>query len=343
MNLYNYVAGGEFPPRLPDHFSPYKFGRIDVVVIVLEGEKRHEIGGSLAGPLQVSRELRGLVYSYGPENRDYLRCADFFAVSAFPSCIVIAYRDVSEIIGGGRNVPLHARFRDAEDDNIQILSINADGLAREDRDNVGKLVLEYAGEFIAGSRVLETPNVRVRYVPRHALALAASDTQPLRHVSEIDVFFTRPAWRHTDFERTIYDTFIEFGATTDDVHVRVLYPSHVSDTYEIFLRKSGVVKLPAAVFKSNRRKHVTVRVDRDILQSLVAVPDRLRYLISDLHRTVGLGLGREAQQLVDEIQAHTGLQLVLHRPNVAPEDRVYIQIDHLEGDLVLGDKHQTYK
>jgi hypothetical protein len=183
--------------------------------------------------------------------------------------------------------------------------------------------------------------VWVRHVPRRALALAASETPALRYASEIDVVFTRPAWRHTEFERNIYDAFVEFGATTDDVLVRVLYPSHVSDAYELFLRKSGVVKLPAAVFRSSRRKQVTVRVDRDILQRAVAVPDRLRYLISDLHRTVGLGLGRDAQRLVHELEAHTGLQLALHASNVVPTDRVQIQIHRLEGDLVLGDKHET--
>jgi hypothetical protein len=341
MNLYNYVAGGEFPPRLPDRFSPYKFGHIDVVVFVLEGEKRHEIGNRLAGPLQVSRELRGLVYSYGPENRDYLRCADFFVVSAFPSCVVVAYPDMSEIIVNGRRALVRSPLQHWKDDDIRILSINADGLIRRPGDNVAESILEHARQFIESRNAVDTPNVRVRHVPRCALALAAAETPTLRYASEINVFFTRPAWRHTEFERAIYDTFIEFGATTDDVLVRVLYPSHVSDAYESFLRKSGVVKLPAAVFRSSRRKQVTVRVDRDILQRVVGVPDRLRYLISDLHRTVGLGLGREAQRLVDELEAHTGLQLVFHPSNVVPEDRVHIQIHRLEGDLVLGNKHET--
>lgn len=331
MILYNYVAGAVFPPSLPPGLSTEWRKGIHVVFFVLEGAGTNA-GGEMAGPLLDGRPLRGLVYSYAPENRDYGRCADFFRVAAFPSYVAVAWKDAAAFLGNEATSKTAA--------TVRALVINGDALSRTDMHHTSERTFECVRRFITNEAMPEDARYAVvRDISTAALARAAAQTTSLPHVSEITLFFTRPAWRHTKFERAVYDTFVEFGAATDDVLVRVLYPSHISDAYHTFIKKSGAVKLPAAVFSSTGNRRVTVRLERDILQRALRAQDQLRYLISDLHRAIGLGQATEAQELLRQIEDDTGLNIELHSAEGAVDNRV-IHVHTLVGDIVMRDKIQ---
>lgn len=342
MQLYNYVAGGTFPPGLPEGFDEWKFGRADVAIFVLEREDSHGIGSNLARSLQTSREFRGLVYSYTPENRDYLKCADFFLVPAFPSYIAVSHSTFVKYF----NLDSPSRFQRLQfssDDRLECIVINGDALSGAKNSNSVEQILDYARRFIgADLSACVGSFATVRRLPIVTLSAIRNETAPLFHSSEITVLFTRPAWRHTDIERVVYRAFSEFGAITDDVQVRILYPSHIAKDYEHLINKYGVVKLPAAVFRNSRTRRVVLKVERDLLQGIAQTEDRLSYLISDVHRAIASGRPGEAKNLVRQLEADTGLTLESKETGDSPEGQiVQIRVHSLVGDIVLGDKRQA--
>src|SRR5260370_24500419 len=255
MNLYNYVAGVPFPPSMPEGFSERKFGRVDAVLFALAADQNHYFADSLAGRLQAAREFRGLVYSLSPENRDFLKCADFFRVSAFPSYIVVPYDDFRKFLC----IEPERRYLDDEHGRLWMSRkydeypldyaiINGDVLERSSSRNIEEEMLELARSFCEGKTRVDSPVLLVRSISRRQLDELKHYANPLPRGTEITVLFSRPALRHTEFERILYDAFISFGAATDDVLVRILYPSYISDEFAKCRTKYNVYKLPALIF-----------------------------------------------------------------------------------------------
>lgn len=342
MNLYNYVAGGTFPPGLPEGFNEWKFGRSDVAIFVLERDERSGIGGDLAADLQTSRDFRGLVFSYTPENRDYLKCAEFFQVPAVPCYIAVTDQTFAEFFQLGASSEFR-KFYSRSERYIECLVINGDMLMADRADGIGRRILEYARSFVAQNVSARTapPLAVIKRLSVEALSAMRMETEPLLHSNEIAVLFTRPAWRHTNFERRVYQAFTEFGSTTDDVWVRVFYPSHIANDYERLVGKYRVLKLPAALFISPKSGRTTYKVERDLLQRIAEPEDRLRYVISDLHRAITSRRPAEGRELLRQLEADSGMVLRSGEVADSTEGRIiHIHVGTLVGDVVLGDKHQ---
>ncbi len=310
MNLYNYVAGVPFPPSMPEGFSERKFGRVDAVLFALAADQNHYFADSLAGRLQAAREFRGLVYSLSPENRDFLKCADFFRVSAFPSYIVVPYDDFRKFLC----IEPERRYLDDEHGRLWMSRkydeypldyaiINGDVLERSSSRNIEEEMLELARSFCEGKTRVDSPVLLVRSISRRQLDELKHYANPLPRGTEITVLFSRPALRHTEFERILYDAFISFGAATDDVLVRILYPSYISDEYAKCRTKYNVVKLPAAIFSLGQTGQLVVKVERDFFERMPDLRERVTFLISDIHHAIASGHTTVAEGLVNELSS----------------------------------------
>lgn len=87
----NYIAGSSFPPHLPRGFNEQNFHNLKVVIFALKSAEN--IVDELARNLLENYEFQGLVYSLRPENRDFLKCAEFFGISAYPSYAIVSYQE----------------------------------------------------------------------------------------------------------------------------------------------------------------------------------------------------------------------------------------------------------
>jgi hypothetical protein len=320
LNIYNHAAGGPFPPGLPEKFSEWKFGHADVVILEVADSAKNHHGSSIAGHLQTSREFRGLVYSYYPENRDFLRCADFFRVSAFPSYVVISYRAFRELLCTSKVSPPYDNEKYIYEDRtatfyhsdhlrqggkLEYGVINADVLAARDRSiDVAQEVLKIARDFCTkGIRKSDEIAFSFGSISRFDLDAIKHSAQPSAHGTEIIVLFTRPAWRHTDFERVLYDSFISFGAITDDVLVRILYPTYISNAYSQAVAEYNIIKLPAAVFTSGDTGRFVMKVERDFFECLSDSGSEIDYVISDIHRAIASGNKNTAKGIVKKLRS----------------------------------------
>jgi hypothetical protein len=350
MNLYNYVAGAPFPPGMPEGFSEWKFGRVDAVLFALAADQNNYFADGLAGRLQTAREFRGLVYSLGPENRDYLKCADFFRVPDFPSYIVVSYGDFRKFLC----IEPEIGYRDEERERfwpnrdyrrglsyyhsgidtqgishgsrLDYAIVNGDVLERNSSSDIEEKVLELARSFCEGKAAVDNSVLLVRSISRRRLDELKQSAHPLPHGTEITVLFSRPAWRHTEFERILYDAFISFGAATDDVLVRILYPSYISDEYAKCRAKYNVVKLPAAIFCLGQTGQLVVKVERDFFERMPDLGERVAFLISDIHYAIANGHTTVAKGLVNELSSAVNSQAIAVEESVIVNGMNVIQL-----------------
>jgi len=96
MELFNYVAGGPFPPGLSGNFKKRQHLRDWTVVLFILTYGKERSLSTLVGGLQDHPESCGLVYSYTPENRDFLVCARTFGITSFPACAMVSYQTFRE-------------------------------------------------------------------------------------------------------------------------------------------------------------------------------------------------------------------------------------------------------
>jgi hypothetical protein len=360
MQLYNYVAGGPFPPSMPEGFNEHRFGHADVVIFALSGINDNDCAHHLARELQTDREFRGLVYSYSFENRDFLKCANFFRVPTFPSYIAVSYRAFREFLCIDSEMSHlehyeHWRWNTYQppyirnSKKLQYAIINGDALKRSSSLHIEREILGFARLFCIG-RIEEAEKtfLSVRSISKNHLDALMQSAQPQLYSTVITVLFTRPAWRHTEFERLLYSSFIKFGSITDDVLVRILYPSHISDEYAKRVKEYNIIKLPAAIFSHKKTGSLVMKVERDFFESISDLDKRLEFLISDIHRAIAAGHKTMAKRLVKDLMAAAGNQAVtLEEMETETENIVFqlrpknvFMIRRMEGDIVARDKVQ---
>jgi len=359
MILYNYVAGGPFPPEMPDGFSPGKFGRCDVAAFVFS-TGADDVGWGLAHSLEVGPYPRGLLFSFSPENRDFKKAADFFQVPAFPACVVVPYRTFMERLcidkhfdrspGIIRPHPFEPAGwitdlpeEQFEADGLTCLIIPVDTFDSGDSREYLDRIIAASSQFLRG--VLRTKTGYVRKIKERRVDELLSAGEILPFETEIYILFTRPAQRHTQLERIIYDTFGQFGAATDDVLVRILYPSYQSDEYKRLLEMYGIVKEPAAIFKKPSESRAVVKLERDFFEGIPRLDDNLHNLVSDLHRAIARGRTTTARRIVGSLRAPAALSATYSQTAQLGTQIVQLKAENIlirqvAGDFVAGNKIQ---
>lgn len=374
MQLYNYVAGGEFPPRMPKGFNEYKFGHAEVVVFCLTGIEEEFHAHRIAIKLQTSSEFKGLVYTYAPTNRDFLKCADFFGISAFPSYVVISYHDFRRLLcvdyGLGRErydlenfedfyrmfYENERRYKFSRQDvpykGLKCIIINGDKLQSLNLKDSDEEILNLARLFVRAKPLDVNPTVVItKIISEKALSHLRNKATPLIHGTEMIVLFTRPAWRHTEFEQSIYNGFIQFGAETDDVLVRVLYPSYLSDEYTKMVKEFKITRLPAAIIKENQKGRVIIKLERDFFECIPNLNKKIHFLISDIHRAIIGGHTKQAKRFVQQIRNNVDSEALTTSEIISVSGEKVLQvfpqsafiIKELHGDIVSGDKVEGRK
>lgn len=99
MLLFNYIAGSEFPPSLPNMFDEFRRWVRDerfcpsVVIFVLADQERDTSYQCqrLAEKLLRSQEIQGIVCSLFPENKDFLKCSRFFGIYDYPAYVIVPF------------------------------------------------------------------------------------------------------------------------------------------------------------------------------------------------------------------------------------------------------------
>lgn len=110
---------------------------------------------------------------------------------------------------------------------------------------------------------------------------------PLVYHTEIIVLFPHARNNCTNFESILYDAFIRFGSGTDDVMVRILHPTFISNEYHELKSKYGIVQLPCAIFIHKATERVVVTMERDSFETISDLDaDKLDELISDIHQAI---------------------------------------------------------
>jgi hypothetical protein len=159
---------------------------------------------------------------------------------------------------------------------------------------------------------------------------------------EVSVLFARSPEHHTEFERGVFRAFLEYGKGTDDISVRVMYPTHVSQDYEAARREFGIVRLPAAVFHAARSGRAALTLERDAMECVLDAELPFIVWISDVHRLFeskpnmmpadALPVLREMPMLCEWAKGgKVGKVIRVHAQNA-------VIVEHLRGDVVLGDK-----
>lgn len=341
MDLYNWVAGGQFPPGMPERFHEHTFGPVDVVIFVVGGDASSTEVKHIANNLQMGERLRGLVYSYSPENRDYRRCVELFRVSVIPSYVMVPYLAFRALLctDGNRAWMPSSRFPLPLGEHLPYAIINGDRLVARGRSH-GERVLHLAMDFLRGDLRADQVTVTVGAVSSEQLRSLTVTTRPVEIDVEIAVLFTRPAWRHTALERGVYEAFVSFGAITENVRVRVLYPSYIFDDFAIRVKEYGLIKLPAAVFYASGAEEVRVKIERDLFERLPDLEDDLRSLISDVHHSIAAGRTGIARRLVNLRRQATAAQIQTHQGGAVIQVQAtnVIAIRNLRGDVVGRDK-----
>jgi hypothetical protein len=355
MILYNYVAGGPFPPEMPEGFSPWKFGRCDIAAFVFSTGADHA-GWGLAQSLQVGPYPRGLVFSFSPENRDFKKAADFFRVPSFPACVVVPYSTFAEQLCVEKQFDrsLGTPFGPAawitnlpeeqsEAEGLTCLITPVDTFGSGNAGECLERIIDASSQFIKGVPASSTGFVRK--IGRREVNQLRNGREILPLETEIYILFTRPALRHTQLEKIIYDTFVQFGAATDDVLVRILYPNYQSDEYKRVLETYDIGKEPAAIFKKPSDSRAVIKLERDFFEGIPRLEDNLHNIVSDLHRAIARGRTTTARRIVGSLRVPAALTATYSQTA-----RVGTQILHLKaenvlirqvaGDFVAGNKIQ---
>jgi len=316
MVCHNHLAGSSFPPNLLNENES-----LCLKVVIFSLKNAINVADQLAEKLRELPEFQGLVYHLDSENRDFMKCAKFFSISSYPAYVIVPYTEFKEFL------------HDVSDESKELhyAVINAANL------DVNTILKEFRNSYDNGMpcslKMQNTADLRIK-------------TEPLKYYTEITVLIPTARGNHSDLDALLYEVFMKFGSLTDDVLVRILHPTFISDEYQKALTKYQVSSLPCAIFIDKATNNIVVTIDRDAFEAIsepTRDKDKLGNLISDIHLAITMGKLDVAKQKAKPIHVTNrekpGQTLIFEPKTVIVGENVNVGGSIIGGDNVQGDQN----